>query len=133
MYSLCCNDAATKKLNKLVLRGFNHVNQRLLDKSFCKFTIEATNLQVLQFDDCEFIDDVAIQSIAMNVTQLTDLSISVMDNRPWVTDLGFYTLISCQDLQPTYFLFIYLFTFIGFFCFKQVKMSPKVVHFDVGI
>ena len=35
---------ATKKLNKLVLRGFNHVNQCLLDESFRKFTIEATNL-----------------------------------------------------------------------------------------
>ena len=90
---------ATQNLIKLVLRGFDHVNQRLLDESFRQFTIEATNLQVLQFDDCEFVDDVAVQAIAMNVTQLTDLSISVMNCRPRVTDLGFQTLVSCQDLQ----------------------------------
>ena len=53
---------STKNLKKLVLRGFNHVNLRLLEVSFCKFTIEATNLQVLKFDDCEFVDDVTIQS-----------------------------------------------------------------------
>ena len=31
---------ATKKLKKLALRAFNHVNLRLLDKSFRKFTVD---------------------------------------------------------------------------------------------
>ena len=88
--------STTKKLNRLTLRGFK---QSLSSESFRKFTIEAKNLQVLQLDDCDFIDDNAVQSIGTNMTQLTNLSISVMNNKPRVTDLGFQALMSCHNLQ----------------------------------
>ena len=88
--------STTEKLNRLTLRGFK---QSLSRESFRKFTIEAKDMQVLQLDDCDFIDDIAVQSIGTNMTQLTNLSISVMNNKPRVTDLGFQALMSCQNLQ----------------------------------